>query len=74
MDNDWFFDCCFIGNIDAVSYTHLDVYKRQECPIVYGLFADELKNKKKGIGVIALANIITTILVIAIERISCRGK
>ena len=42
--------------------------------IVYGLFADELKNKKKGIGVIALANIITTILVIAIERISCRGK
>ncbi len=45
-----------------------------ECPIVYGLFADELKNKKEGIGVIALANIITTILVIAIERISCRGK
>lgn len=45
-----------------------------ECLIVYGLFADELRNKKKGIGVIALANIITTILVIAIERISCRGK
>lgn len=43
-----------------------------ECPIVYALVADEVKNKKKSIGIIAVANVVTTVLVIIIERIVCK--
>lgn len=45
-----------------------------ECPVVYGVIADEVKNNKKCMGIIALSNIVTTVLVIIIERISCKGK
>lgn len=45
-----------------------------ECPIVYAIVQDEIHDKKKSLGVIAAANVVTTVMVAAIERIACRGS
>ena len=66
----------FFDGLDfyTINFGYLFLTLIIECPVVYGVIADEVKNNKKSIGIIALANIVTTVLVIVIERISCKGK
>ena len=45
-----------------------------ECPNDYEIVEDEIHDKKKSLGVIAAANVVTTVMVAAIERIACRGS
>ena len=58
----------------TVSIVYLLVTLAAETPIVYLLLKRKADNKKQLFKVIILANVITTVLTFAVERIFCRGE